>query len=80
MTRLFSNTLIISLLLILSAFVGETGTITSKPSAAELSCSQCCSESAPLLPAKHPTVAGQGPNSCALGHAPNSQNNMELIL
>ncbi|GEM_PF-2450335 len=73
MTRLLLNTLIFSLLLILFASLGVNGVMTSIPSDSELSHSQSYSGFAPLLPAKHPTVAGKDPNSCALCCVPNSQ-------
>ncbi len=80
MTILLLNTLIFSLLLILFASLGVKGNTTPIPPAPEMSRSHSCSDFAPLLPAKHPTVAGKDPNSCALCCVPNSHIYSALLI
>ena len=80
MTILLLNTLIFSLLLILFASLGVKGNITSIPPDPDLSHSQFRSDFAPLLPAKHPTVAGKDPNSCALCCVPNSHIYFAILI
>ena len=76
MTILLLNTLIFSLLLILFVSLGVKGNTTPIPPDPELSRSQSYSDFAPLLPAKHPTVAGEDFDSCALCCVPDSQKNI----
>lgn len=73
MNRFLLNTLIITLLFVLITAAGYSGT-TSRPSVPKQSCHQCHNEFTPLLPAKHPTVAGKDISSCTSCHVPDSQN------